>query len=112
MGSSPALGLAALLKEAGVGLRFSSEVAGPGTQAGCSLAPGSTGGLPAQQMTASDASLHSHERTLSHKYHHDKDLQLMMDTGLHDLEESWVALEVVNPVHSLEVAHRMPGHPF
>lgn len=112
MGHSLALGLAALLKEAGMHLRLSSKIAGPGMHAGCSLAPGGTGSLPAQRVTPSDAPLHSHQCTLLHKYHHGKDLQLMMDTGLQDLEEHWVALEVVHPVQCLEVAHRVPGHPF
>lgn len=70
------------------------------------------GNLPAQQTTASGAPLHSHLCTLLHKYHHGRNLQLMMDTGLKDLEECWVALEVVHPVQGLEVALRMPGHAF
>lgn len=47
-----------------------------------------------------------------HKYHHGKDLQLLMDTGLQDLEECWVALEVFHPFQGLEVAQRMPEYPF
>lgn len=115
LGSSSALVklIAALMKEAGMGVRDSPwEAAGAGTHAGCPLAPWWQRGpaSPADSSlwcTIAQPCMHT-----VHKYHHGKDLQLLMDTGLQDLEECWVALEVFHPFQGLEVAHRMPGYPF
>lgn len=112
MGISLALGLAALLKEAGVGVRPSS---------GGSRARDTGGLLPcswwhrcparpaddslwctiAQPQVRAAVQISPWQRASA-----------VMDTGLQDLEECWVALEAVHPVQGLEVAYRMPGYPF